>query len=120
MLYAWGANNYGQLGLGYVSEQEEIPRTVNTEHVFVKIRGGGGHTLALDSSGNLFVSGWNRFGQLGIETVDDVTRFTKTDISDVVDVAAGWDFSLILLRDGSVLSAGANKFYQLGRRIYSN
>ncbi|XP_023321398.1 secretion-regulating guanine nucleotide exchange factor isoform X5 [Eurytemora carolleeae] len=114
MLYAWGANNYGQLGLGYISEQEEIPKHVNIEHEFVKIIGGGGHTLALDSDGNLFVCGWNRFGQLGIESDENLTRFTRTDVSGVVDVAAGWDFSLLLLQDGTVLSAGSNKFFQLG------
>ena len=117
MLYAWGANNYGQLGLGYISEQEEIPKHVNIEHEFVKIIGGGGHTLALDSDGNLFVCGWNRFGQLGIEFDENLTRFTRTDVSGVVDVAAGWDFSLLLLQDGTVLSAGSNKFFQLGKVI---
>jgi alpha-tubulin suppressor-like RCC1 family protein len=32
-LWAWGANNYGQLGLGFVSEQCETPVQVGTANM---------------------------------------------------------------------------------------
>lgn len=116
MFYTWGANSYGQLGLGYVSEQEVTPRQVPVTQKFVKIAGGGGHTLAVDNEGGtLFVCGWNRFGQLGLGHCTDVNSFTRTEISDVTDISGGWDFSLVLRNNGTVLAAGSNKFLQLGK-----
>jgi alpha-tubulin suppressor-like RCC1 family protein len=89
--------------------------------MWVNIVGGGGHTLALDGAGNLFVCGWNRFGQLGLasyEGSDNVNVFTQVEgVLDVVDIAAGWDFSLVLLQNGTVLAAGSNKYGQLGIKL---
>jgi secretion-regulating guanine nucleotide exchange factor len=121
MLLCWGANSYGQLGLGHTSEQEILPQQLSEppSGQLVKVVGGGGHTLAVDRAGNLFVCGWNRFGQLGLNPRngdENVTRFTRvTGLTDVAAVAAGWDFSLVLLQDGRVLGAGSNRYGQIGK-----
>ena len=78
MLFGWGANSHGQLGLGHKSEQENRPKHVNCSTVLCQVSGGGGHTLAVDKDGTLFVCGWNRFGQLGLGHTEDVTVFTCT------------------------------------------
>jgi len=114
MLFGWGANSHGQLGLGHKSEQENRPKHVNCSTVLCQVSGGGGHTLAVDKDGTLFVCGWNRFGQLGLGHTEDVTVFTCTGVRGVKAAVGGWDFSIVLLEDGRVLSAGANKYLQLG------
>jgi len=119
MFYGWGANNYGQLGAGYNSEQENQPVRIPVPFLPppVRVVGGGGHTLALGSDGGLFVCGWNRFGQLGLGHTQDVNLFTENVAlkRKVSDCAGGWDFSIILLQHGGgVLAAGSNKFNQLG------
>ena len=39
MLFGWGANSYGQLGLGTFTEQETEPTPISTENSFTKITG---------------------------------------------------------------------------------
>eukprot|EP00090_Calanus_glacialis_P002688 TRINITY_DN12012_c0_g1_i2.p1 TRINITY_DN12012_c0_g1~~TRINITY_DN12012_c0_g1_i2.p1 ORF type:complete len:126 (+),score=17.52 TRINITY_DN12012_c0_g1_i2:343-720(+) len=116
-LFAWGANSHGQLGLGTVSEQEGVPVEVGEPPVLhgVKIVGGGGHTLLRDGEGRLFATGWNKAGQLGLGHTEVITLFTKVDVVDkITDMAAGWDFSLLVTQAGNVFSSGSNSFGQLG------
>eukprot|EP00088_Acartia_fossae_P044923 TRINITY_DN4797_c0_g1_i1.p1 TRINITY_DN4797_c0_g1~~TRINITY_DN4797_c0_g1_i1.p1 ORF type:complete len:366 (-),score=23.53 TRINITY_DN4797_c0_g1_i1:54-1151(-) len=119
MLHSWGANTYGQLGLGFASEQENLPKRVypscDQEEQFVKIVGGGAHTLAITQDGRLFSCGWNEAGQLGLGHNQNVHNFTDTGVDGVVDIAGGWDFSCVVLKSGKVLVAGSNKFCQLGQ-----
>lgn len=116
MLLCWGANSHGQLGLGYSSEQEAVPQRLSPPRPLATVVGGGGHTLALDSAGALFGCGWNQAGQLGLPEPAAVSRFCRVDgVPAASAVAAGWDFSLALLTDGSVVAAGSNRYGQLGR-----
>ena len=67
-LFSWGANSYGQLGQGHVSEQVATPAVVHLNPQIGKIvclRGGGGHSVLLDDTGTLWSAGWNSRGQLG-------------------------------------------------------
>ena len=128
-LLAWGANNYGQLSVGYKCEQVDtpievqLPSNCNLEHGIFQLAGGGGHTLLADSNDRLYGAGWNNKGQLGLgENYEDVMRFTEVNISlrsketetKIRKVACGWDFSIILLSNGTVYGCGSNAFGQLG------
>ena len=121
-IWAWGANNYGQLGLGTMTEQENTPVIVSSLPVEPadcrQIVGGGGHTLMLDHDGRVHGTGWNHVGQLGLGHTEPVNVFTKLDLGHdqkIVSLAAGWDFSLLLTEDGDVYSCGSNTFGQLGQ-----
>jgi len=115
-LLTWGANSYGQLGLGLVSEQESSPVPVmEVEGGVREIVGGGGHTLLCDHHGHVYVTGWNKAGQLGLGQTDPVYVFTSIKFSHIIrSVAAGWDFSLLLTEGGEVFACGSNSFGQLG------
>jgi len=75
-LMAWGANSYGQLGLGYANEQESAPVKVplppglagnGQEAIVGSIHGGGGHSFIVSSDLRcLWAAGWNSRGQLGL------------------------------------------------------
>uniref|UniRef100_A0A8C3TZG8 Secretion regulating guanine nucleotide exchange factor n=1 Tax=Catharus ustulatus TaxID=91951 RepID=A0A8C3TZG8_CATUS len=115
-----GANSYGQLGLGH-KEDVLVPQAL--KDVFCKcqdiasIAGGGGHSALTTGTGQLFVCGHNKDGQLGLNHTEDVLRFTLcTALSGfcVKQVACGWDFTIILVESGLVLSCGSNSFGQLG------
>jgi|688.fasta_scaffold650785_1 alpha-tubulin suppressor-like RCC1 family protein len=120
-MLGWGANSYGQLGLGHTSELEaKACRVPLVGEQVQAVVGGGGHTLALDKrAGHLFACGWNRFGQLGLgETEESVTLFRRVEsVEGVADIAAGWDFSLVLLANGTVLASGSNRYGQLGKFV---
>nr|XP_038035485.1 secretion-regulating guanine nucleotide exchange factor isoform X3 [Anas platyrhynchos] len=120
VLLAWGANSYGQLGVGH-KEDVLIPQSlkdVSCKCEDIKsITGGGGHSAVITGAGELFVCGHNKEGQLGLNHTEDVLRFTLcTALSGfhVKEVACGWDFTIILVGTGVVLSCGSNAFGQLG------
>jgi regulator of chromosome condensation len=66
--YAWGLNNWGQLGLGYQLEDlclgEEVT-FLKGKHV-KDIQGGSHHTIFLMEDGTVWACGKNDDGQLGI------------------------------------------------------
>ena len=116
-LWAWGANNYGQLGNGQPCEQVESPLRLEMDDLDenTQIVLGGGHTFCLTSN-RLYVTGWNHKGQCGLGTTDTtVTEFSRVNTpEDFVQVAAGWDFSFGLDKNGYVYSCGSNTFGQIG------
>ncbi|XP_042301777.1 secretion-regulating guanine nucleotide exchange factor isoform X2 [Sceloporus undulatus] len=125
LLMAWGANSYGQLGLGH-REDVFLPQALqgflcNQENI-KNITGGGGHSAILTDTGKLFLCGQNKDGQLGLGHTEDVTHFTLcTFLCDcpVMQVACGWDFTIVLAGGGQVFSCGSNSFGQLGHSLTS-
>jgi alpha-tubulin suppressor-like RCC1 family protein len=66
-LYSWGANNSGQLGLGFVSPVtiQTVPARVGTENVWISISTDGEMSMAKKASTRVFDWGLNNYGQLG-------------------------------------------------------
>ncbi|KAM5224459.1 secretion-regulating guanine nucleotide exchange factor isoform 3-T3 [Hipposideros larvatus] len=118
-LFAWGANSYGQLGLGH-KEDMLLPQQLNDfckPGCVRRITGGGGHSAVVTDGGNLFVCGLNKDGQLGLGHTENVLYFTPCKSllgCPIQQVACGWDFTIILTENGQVLSCGSNSFSQLG------
>ncbi len=130
---SWGANSHGQLGLGRVSEQEEVPTEVKDlpRELYRAIgcgglkcgAGGGGHSvLAAGGGASLWSCGWNHRGQLGLghcrDPVPDFARvpLPLSDGVKVEAVACGWDFTVVVTSCGRALACGSNAFGQLGLR----
>ncbi|NWW71342.1 SRGEF factor, partial [Climacteris rufus] len=116
-----GANSYGQLGLGH-KEDVLVPQALKDVSCkcqdIASIAGGGGHSAVITGAGQLFVCGHNKDGQLGLNHTEDVLCLTLcTALSGfcVKQVACGWDFTIVLVGSGLVLSCGSNSFGQLGR-----
>ena len=118
IMYAWGANSYGQLGLGRACEMVELPEAVDFDGDQVQdLAGGGGHSMILDVHGKLWASGWNSRGQLGLGHRQNVSVFTQVawpSPDKVTQVACGWDFTLALTNSGKVWGCGSNVFGQIG------
>ncbi len=74
----WGNNLWGQLGDGTddAGNQSAPVRVVDLRDV-VKISCGGGHTCALDKSGNVHCWGSNEHGQLGRGDAGDPSRHAR-------------------------------------------
>ena len=127
-IWAWGANNYGQLGIGSKCEQIDKPMKISPPSNLkldggrFQIAGGGGHTLLTDNDNKrLFGAGWNNKGQLGIANNNaDVEHFEEIDVEcnkerkRIMKLACGWDFSVLLYEDGTVFVCGSNAFGQIG------
>lgn len=82
----------------------------------VSLRAGQAHYLALDGSGRVWAWGLNREGQLGNGTQqsESDTPVLVPGLVDIVSIAAGYNFSVALARDGRVWTWGDDRFGQLG------
>lgn len=112
---ACGRNTQGQLGDGTITNAT-TPVTVAGLSGIVAISGGGEHSLFVRSDGTVWACGSNTSGQLG-----DGTRTSRREapvqvrgLTNIVQAAAGAEFSLFLGADGRVWSCGHNGSMQLG------
>ncbi|CAB3380825.1 Hypothetical predicted protein [Cloeon dipterum] len=114
-VFAWGNNEYGQLGLG-TTQQTLIPTKIEgilgIKRV-IQVACSYFHTLALTSDREVFSFGRNNFGQLGLGHKDEQTLPVKLDFplpGTVVTVIACLCLSSIALLDsGEVLAWGKNE-----------
>lgn len=120
VVWAWGLNADGQLGLGNFSNMVvALQLTFPAGTVITAIAGGGFYSLALDSAGNVWAWGSNHRGQLGISSFD-ANRNTPVKLTlfpantRIVAIAAGGEHSLALDSGGNLFAWGANTFGQLG------
>jgi alpha-tubulin suppressor-like RCC1 family protein len=115
-LKCWGSNQYGQLGDATL-ENRSAPVDVSGLTAGVdSIAAGGSHTCAIASGVKLMCWGWNAYGQLGDSTPTD--RNAPVDVKwlagTAATVAAGADFTCVILRTGFLRCWGNNEFGQLG------
>lgn len=68
-IYAWGLNNYGQLGLGNIQNQNS-PQKLDLDNIKT-IFCGGDHTFAITKYDEIYSWGWNKYGQLGLDNNTD-------------------------------------------------
>jgi alpha-tubulin suppressor-like RCC1 family protein len=64
-MWCWGANVYGQGGIGTRSSVQLVPTQVQSTSLWAGIASGGGTTSGIDTSGDVFSWGANNFGWLG-------------------------------------------------------
>ncbi|XP_024786587.4 secretion-regulating guanine nucleotide exchange factor isoform X3 [Pan paniscus] len=120
-LFAWGANSYGQLGLGH-KEDVLLPQQLNDfckPRSVRRITGGGGHSAVVTDGGDLFVCGLNKDGQLGLGHTEDIPYFTPCKSlfgCPIQQVACGWDFTIMLTVSGIVFQWGTG-LAPCGRRL---
>ena len=129
-LYTWGRNNYGQTGLGFVSDPRKdlntdqhpfAPAMVTTDTQFVSLAFGQNTTAALADDGTVWAWGDGSHGQLGqgiagndLNEEDSAIPLQVPGISDAVSVVRGYNQTLVLHADGTVSAFGENKYGQLG------
>ena len=84
---------------------------------FGKIALGTDHSLLLKRDKTLWAAGRGKDGQLGDEVFEltvDRASFLKVVDGGARDAAAGYSYSLVVKRDGSVWATGTNEFGQFG------
>ena len=79
--YAWGSNNYGQLGDGTTTNRTTPvkvgkPAGTPADFTYLQFSPGFYHSLTLGSDGNAYAWGFNRYGQLG----DNTTNSKRTPV----------------------------------------
>ncbi|MGD9807008.1 MAG: immunoglobulin-like domain-containing protein [Deferribacterales bacterium] len=114
-LWAWGDNQYGQLGDGSTSDRV-VPAVVNIGTEWIAIDAGQYHTVGIKSDGTLWSWGGNSDGQLG----DGTNTYSLTPIqestraTDWVAVSAGDNYTIAIKSNGTLWGWGLNDDGQLG------
>ena len=119
-VWAWGRNNYGQLGNGLFNSSETLIKVIGLSDVKA-IFAGDFQSLALKNDGTVWAWGRNDYGQLGDGTkTNRSTPIQITGLSGVTAISAGGWHSLALKNDGTVWAWGRNDSGQLGDGTTSN
>jgi len=120
-VWAWGKNNYGQLGNGSTEEssipvQVMVDPEIGTVLTDVKaIAAGQGHSFALKNDGTLWAWGWNGNAQLGNgSTVDSSAPVQVARLTDIKSISAGANHVMALKNDDTIWVWGNNYYSQLG------
>ena len=114
-VYAWGRNDYGQLGIGSRKSQD-TPVLLDLKDIsFVAC--GGKFSMAMDKNGDIYGWGDNEHGQLLDAGKGKVQNPVRLSISGrFVTIACGGDHALGLDADGRLWSWGRNDYLQLGTK----
>jgi alpha-tubulin suppressor-like RCC1 family protein len=112
----WGFNGYGQLGDGTTTDRATPPTSSVLGNVeAVAVAAGYAHTCALTKTKAVRCWGWNAYGQLGNNSLDDRSTPTGDVLTGVEAITAGQTFTCALTTAGAVLCWGDNLNYVLGR-----
>jgi alpha-tubulin suppressor-like RCC1 family protein len=124
-VWAWGADDSGQLGDGTTGDPSCFCRTMVVQvhglSGVIAISAGWGHSLALKSDGTVWAWGYDHEGELGDGTLGGspcYCRLTPVRVLGLTGViaisAASSHHSLALKSDGTVWAWGADFYGQLG------
>ncbi|ETR70996.1 MAG: hypothetical protein OMM_02820 [Candidatus Magnetoglobus multicellularis str. Araruama] len=99
-VYAWGWNNYGQLGDASNTDKTKAVQVSALSNV-VDIYAGGDYSLARKLDGTLVGWGHNQYGQLGDGTVDNRNQAVQGGVIPIVTVSTASIGPEIMQRGGT-------------------
>lgn len=116
-IYAFGLNNYNQLGLKKTSEPSFAPKVNSFENVH-QIAGGSHHTLVLKNDGKVYAIGRKEYGRLGLgkvpEDIEELTVIPTLADKKVTHISCGDCTSFAITDAGEVYAWGIGTNSQLG------
>jgi alpha-tubulin suppressor-like RCC1 family protein len=120
LVYAWGSNTFGQLGIPSVSSST-VPLLIPGLSNIIGIAAGYQHSIAFDSLGNTYAWGSNTVGQLGTgdNTSSPIPILTLIVAPPVIPVSIVTNDStnIMITATGTVYTWGDNSYGQLGSGI---
>ncbi|KAJ8004063.1 hypothetical protein DPEC_G00154900 [Dallia pectoralis] len=124
-LFMFGSNNWGQLGLGSKTtvNKPTCVKALKSEKVWLAACGRN-HTLVCTSRGNVYSTGGNNEGQLGLGDCEERNTFQLVDFfsshGPIKMLVAGSNTSAALTESGELFTWGDNTEGQIGQGIEMN
>ena len=112
--YTWGANDFGQLGLGH-DINEHSPKELPLQNI-LSISCGRYHTIVITIDMKIYVWGLNEYGQLGLGhniNQNSPQELLFQDIK-IESVSCGFHHTMALTMSGKLYVWGKNDSGQLG------
>jgi intracellular multiplication protein IcmE len=124
IVYSCGLNNFGQLGIGSLTNQSYLTQMKTDANTYItdvrQVVIGENNVFLLKNSGIAYSCGNNNFGQLGIGNFNNQSYLTQmksdanTYITNVKQITTSAFNVFTLINSGSVFSCGYNSNGQLG------
>jgi alpha-tubulin suppressor-like RCC1 family protein len=120
IIYVWGQNDYGQLGIGSTTPTQvdfpQISTTIPSNATFLAL---GEATSLIATNKTLWSFGENSFGQLGQgDTIDrNLPTQVSMDFGAIWKIYSGGQTSFLLNEQGILWCWGSNNYHQLGPGI---
>lgn len=112
--YCWGANGFGQLGTGTLTQADTATRVAG-DHTFTQISTGDVSSCAVTTTGAAYCWGYNGFGGLGDGTTNNASSPVAVAGSlEFTQVSAGRYHACGVTTSGSAYCWGLNNYGQLG------
>lgn len=120
-LYAWGNNQYGQLGFGdtnnqFTPKKVELPNGIKPKEI-ASMDVDVTHSMIIGSDGNLYAWGDGHSGQLGNGSYENLTKPTLIHLPNDAKpkiVKLGLFYSMVIADDGNLYVTGENGNSELG------
>jgi alpha-tubulin suppressor-like RCC1 family protein len=116
-LWAWGFNQFGELGDGEDEESTELsPIQVGNATTWKQVSCGLAHTAAVKTDGTLWTWGRNTEGQLGISSLISQLDPVQTSVAGTTweQVSCGGLHTTAIKTDGTLWAWGYNFYGQVG------
>ena len=123
ILWGYGYNKYGQLGLGHTNpSKDKLPAandyfSSNKHIIITQISCGAHHNLILDDNGNVYSFGYNRYGQCGVGESES-SKPILISKTNMVQIKCGDYHSYIGDESNNYYLFGSNKYNEVTLKPY--
>jgi len=113
-LWSWGGNFYGNLGNNSTISQRTPVSILGATKTFCEISGGTNHSLAIDKYGRLWSWGFGKYGVLGDNDSNQMSKITPVSVGGTVKtfckIGAGNFHSIAIDYKGKTWAWGYNLY----------
>ena len=110
-----GKNEDGQLGRETGGNYSTSFQKIDDLSEIIRIECGKYHSMCIDINNDLYVFGYNYFGQLGLGDTDNRHKPIKhPSLSNIIDISNGGFHSFVKTSNNEIYAFGNNEYSQLG------